>query len=473
MRFQAPSLPWHWLRSLAAWRQQAWIKELRPVFAMSLPLIVSQAAQMGMLFIDAVLMGRIGPGALASGGLALSSYFFCFVLVNGLCSASGNLVALAYGRGDARAIVAATRAGLFAGLWVAMLIGALLWHAQPVMLALGQSAQTAHQASQFLRVLLWGLPMNMLFLTLRSFASGIGNPGPVPLISLSALLIAPGLGWVLSQGVGSWPGLGLTGIALASVLVYSYMALTFCIVVVKNPHFAHYRLFGRWQAHDLASIKPLLLLGVPTAGTLALESCMFAACAYLMGALGTSALAAHQCMFQLVLASYIIPLGLSQGISMCVGQAAGAGAFQRVKHLGHMGQWLALGWSLLTTGVLLLAPEFLISIFLPQGRPGVEAARQIARSLAPLSAMLLTFDACQSVTNGILRALRDAHATLLIYALGCWGVGIPLAWWLSRHAAGASGVWIGMASGLACVAAMLIWRFNQLSNGLLSGRRAL
>ena len=450
-----------------------WLTELRPILSMSLPLILSQAAQIGIMFIDSVLMGRLGPSSLASGALGLSTYFFCFVLAYGLSSAAGNLVALAHGRGDRRAVVAATRACLLLSLIMAVVIGVILWHAEPAMLALGQTPETARQATGFLRVLLWGLPMSMLFLTLRSFASGIGNPGPVPFITLSALLIAPCLGWVLSRGVGSWPGMGLNGIALSSVITYAYMGLTFAMVVVRNPVFASYQLFDTLARRDLAAIKPVLRLGVPTSGTMALENGMFTASTYMMGALGTAELAAHQSMFQLVIVSFIMPIGLMQGASMCLGQAAGAGDFLRVRRLGHLGQLLAVLWSLLTAAALLLIPELLVALFLPQDRPGAEAARLIALTLTPLVALVFVFDAWQTVANGILRALKDAHATLVIYSLGCWGVGIPLAWWLSRHAIGARGVWVGMAAGLACVTILLVQRFNRLTGELLAGTRKL
>lgn len=461
------------MRLLPLKNSALWLTELRPVLSMSLPLILSQAAQIGIMFIDSVLMGRLGPESLAGGALGLSSYFFCFVLAYGLSSAAGNLVALAHGRGDRRAVVAATRSCLLLSLIMAVIIGCVLWHAEPVMLALGQAPETARLAAGFLRVLLWGLPMSMLFLTLRSFASGIGNPGPVPFITLSALLIAPCFGWFLSRGFGSWPGLGLNGIALSSVITYAYMGLTFAIVVVRNPVFSSYRLFEKLERRDLAAIRPVLRLGVPTSGTMALENGMFTASAYMMGALGTAQLAAHQSMFQLVIVSFIMPIGLMQGTSMCLGQAAGAGEFLRVRRLGHLGQMLAVGWSLLTACALLLIPEFLIELFLPGNRPGTEAAREIARTLTPLVALVFVFDAWQTVANGILRALKDAHATLVIYSLGCWGVGIPLAWWLSQRALGARGVWVGMAAGLACVTILLVRRFNRMSGELLAGTRKL
>ncbi|MBV8045526.1 MAG: MATE family efflux transporter [Paludibacterium sp.] len=461
------------LRPLGLGHARVWFRELRPILRMSLPLILSQAAQIGIMFIDSILMGRLGPAMLASGALALSSYFFCLVLIFGLCAAAGNLVALAHGRDDKRAVVAATRAGLMTTLTLSILIGSLLWHAEPIMLALGQQPDNAHRAASFLRILVWGLPFSMLFLTLRSFASGIGNPGPVPFITVSSLLIAPCIGFVLSQGVGSWPGLGLNGIAISSVITYAYTGLVFALVVTRNPVFTRYHLFAGLAACDFAAIRPLLKLGIPTSGTLAMESGLFSSAAYLMGALGTAELAAHQSMMQIVIASFTIPIGLMQGVSMCVGQAAGAGDFLRVKHLGSLGQMLGVLWSLFTCAILWLFPQLVLALFLPLTHAGAAAARQVAVTLIPLVGLLLIFDAWQTIANGVLRALKDAHSTLAIFAFGCWGVGMPLAWWLSRHVIGAMGVWAGMVVGLACVTVLLIMRFRRVARELQTGRRRL
>jgi MATE family multidrug resistance protein len=473
MQSFAKNLFFSLLRPFNLEHSRVWFAELRPILAMSLPLILSQAAQIGIMFIDSVLMGRLGPDQLASGALALSTYYFCFVLAYGLSSAAGNLVALAHGRDDRRAVIAATRASLLLSVVMTLLIGIVLWHAEPVMIALGQDAANAQRAAGFLRILMWGMPLSMLFLNLRSFASGIGYPGPVPFITVSALFIAPCVGYVLSQGIGNWAGFGLDGIAVSSVLTYAYMGLTFTLVVVKNPVFAAYRLFSGFERRDLAAIRPLLRLGIPTSGTMAQESGLFSASAYLMGALGTAELAAHQSMMQVVMASFIIPIGLMQGASMCVGQAAGAGEFLRVRHLGNLGQMLAVLWSLLTSSVLLLCPQLVLALFLPLDHPDAPAARAVAMQLTPLVGLLLIFDAWQTVANGILRALKDAKATLVIYAFGCWGVGMPLAWLLSRHLLGARGVWVGMATGLAVVTVLLTRRFGRISAALLAGRRKL
>ena len=427
------------------------------IFVLALPLVLSNFAQSGILIVDSMLMGQLGAQALAGGALGLSAFYLCYTLSFGVVSASGNLVALAHGAGRRRDVVAAARAGMLVAVGMALLMGTLLWNVKPLMLLLGQDPAIAETAQGFLRLLVWGMPFGLLFLALRSFSTGVGRPGPVPFITGSALLLSAALGWVLSQ----W--LGVYGVALSSALVYLYMGLSFAWVVARHPSFRRYPLFAGFTRRDLATLRPLWALGLPSAGSLGLESGLFNACTWLMGALGAAQLAAHQGMMQLVIASFMVPLGLLYATSMRVGQAAGAGDHDRVLSLGRTGQGLALAWTALTAVVMLLWGESLIRLFLPDGRPGVEAARAVALTLVPLAALVCMLDGWQSVAGGALRALSDARATMVINALGFWGVGFALAWGLSRGGLGAAGVWMGMAGGLLVTSLLLYFRFERLA----------
>lgn len=449
------------------------MQEAVTVLSMSLPLILSQIALIGIMLVDSMLMGRLGPSELAGGALALSAYYFCMVMAFGLSAACGNLVALAHGAGDQAKVEATTRATFATAILLALLIGSLLWHAEPAMLALGQDPAIASRAQHFLRIVCLALPFSMLFMILRSVASGVGRPGMIPFVTGSALCLSPVSGWILSQGIGSWPGLGLEGIAISTALTYGWMGLAFVVATRIDPVMKRYPLYRLPDRRDLQRIGPLLRQALPAIGTGIMENGMFSSAAFLMGALAAPALAAHQTLMQLVIFSFTIPIALTFGTSMCIGQAAGAGDMHRLAPLAAAGQLAALAWCVLTSLGLFLIPDTLIGLFLPEGKPGAEAARSIAMTLVPAATLLLSMDAWQTVLNGMLRALKDVHATLVIFAFSCWGVGMPLAWMLSRHAIGPAGVWWGMVTGLAVCTLLLGLRFRYLLGRLESGRRKI
>lgn len=57
--------------------QHSALKELWIILRLAGPLIASQMAHMLMVFTDTVMMGKIGPEALAGGGLGAASTASC------------------------------------------------------------------------------------------------------------------------------------------------------------------------------------------------------------------------------------------------------------------------------------------------------------------------------------------------------------------------------------------------------------
>ncbi|WP_167376262.1 MATE family efflux transporter [Xenorhabdus vietnamensis] len=419
-----------------------WLDDVRSILTLATPLIISQCAQSGIFFIDALLMGQLGPQALAAGALAISAFYLCYILSFGVISAAGNLVAIYHGAGRRRDIVSAIRCGLLLALLLSLGMGILLWNVTPLMLMLGQPPQTVEVAQKFLHILVWGMPFGLLFLALRGFTAGIGKPGPIPFIMFSALILSGSLGWILSQMMGIY------GIAIASIITYGYMGIAFVVILCLHRHYKRYPIFTRFTRKDLSIMPELLKIGIPTAGTLGLENSLFNGCAWLMGALGAITLAAHQSLMQLVIASFTVPLGLMYAVSMRAGQASGAGNWHKVRNLSWIGNTLILLWSLFTISVLLLIPNELLSLFLPSDINQATEAKNIALMLVPFAALLCLLDGWQTMVCGLLRALKDAQITVIISGVSYWGIGLPLAWWLSQYSLGPAGIWWGMCSGL-------------------------
>jgi multidrug resistance protein, MATE family len=85
-----------------------------------------------------------------------------------------------------------------------------------------------------------------------------------------------------------------------------------------------------------------------------------------------------------------------------------------------------------------------------------------AVSFLVLAALFQLVDGAQAVGAGMLRGLQDTRIPMFYAAFGYWGVGLPLGVAL---AFGTSlrgvGIWIGLATGLAVVAALMLWRWMR------------
>ena len=83
----------------------------------------------------------------------------------------------------------------------------------------------------------------------------------------------------------------------------------------------------------------------------------------------------------------------------------------------------------------------------------------MAARLLVVAAFFQVFDGAQVVGSGALRGLTDVKIPTLVTFIAYWLVALPAAYLLAFHTRlGATGVWIGLAAGLASAALLLAWR---------------
>ncbi|MEH3022095.1 MAG: NorM family multidrug efflux MATE transporter [Pseudomonas oryzihabitans] len=435
--------------------------ELLALLRLALPLIGAQLAYVAMVFTDTLMMGRLGPAALAGGGLGAAVYSFVSVICVGVITAVANLAALRRGAGDARGVAAVTAAGIWIALALAVVAGSLLWHIEPLLALAGQPEESRQAAGVFLRCLAFALPGHLLFMTLRGFTSALDRPGPVLVIVLGAAALNALFNLALLQGWGGLPRPGLAGIGAVTALVMNGAALCLALYIARHPAYAAYPLARYLRRPDRRALTETLGQGLAISGTYAVEACLFLAAALCMGALGATALAANQIANQLVYLVFMLPAGLSYATSIRIGQHQGAGRPRAALLVGRLA--LASG-ALLGLGVALvfwLLPTFLVSLFLPRATDS--ALFDLACTLVSIAAWFVIADGLQAIAQGALRGIGQARLGLLggllcyclVGALGAWLFGVHLGY-------GPRAVWWSLALGLACAALLLMLLFEAL-----------
>ena len=92
-----------------------------------------------------------------------------------------------------------------------------------------------------------------------------------------------------------------------------------------------------------------------------------------------------------------------------------------------------------------------------------QADRQVfdlTTSFLWVAAWFQLFDGAQTIGAGMLRGIQDTRWPMAYAAFGYWIVGIIVAVWLGFHThLRGVGIWIGLASGLAAVAALMLGRW--------------
>ncbi|MCF5665465.1 MULTISPECIES: NorM family multidrug efflux MATE transporter [Pseudomonas] len=435
--------------------------ELWAILRLSGPLIASQLAHMLMVLTDTLMMARLSPEALAGGGLGAASYSFVSIFCIGVIAAVGTLVAIRQGAGDIEGATRLTQAGLWLAWLMALAAGLLLWNLKPLLLMFGQTETNVHSAGQFLTILPFALPGFLSFMALRGFTSAIGKAKPVMVISLGGAVANYLLNHALIEGMFGLPKLGLMGIGLVTAVVANGMALALMGYIHRNRAYAAYPLSTGLLRLNTQYLRELWRLGLPIGGTYAVEVGLFAFAALCMGTMGSTQLAAHQVALQIVSVAFMVPAGMSYAVTMRIGQHYGAGQLLQARLAGRVGIGFGAAVMLGFAVVLWLFSDPLIGLLIDHHDPAFHDVIVLAVSLLAVAAWFELFDGVQTIAMGCIRGLKDAKTTFLIGA-GCyWLIGAPSAWLMAFTLGwGPTGVWWGLALGLACAAVSLTWAFE-------------
>jgi MATE family multidrug resistance protein len=431
---------------------------LRPILTLALPLIGGHLAQFAVGLTDTVMVGWYGVEELAALVLAHSYHFTIFIMGSGFAWAVMPMVAAAAGTADDTQVRRVTRMGL----WISILFGLaalplFLWSA-PILRALGQEPSVAADAQTYLRIIAIGLIPSLVVMVLKSYLAALGRTQAVFWVMLGMAVLNAALNWALIFGNWGAPELGIAGAAIASVTLQ--VASLAALVAYARLATPQYLLFQRFWRPDPQAFARVFRLGWPIGLTNLAEVGLFAASAFMMGWVGTTALAAHGIAITLASATFMFHLGLSNAATIRAGRAFGRRDERDLRDGARAIIALSLVLALLTVAVFLAVPEPLVRLFLDPTDPAAPGIIALGASLLVLAALFQFADGAQVLALGLLRGVQDTRVPMIYAVLSYWAVGIPASYLLGfTFAWGATGIWAGLVLGLVLAGALLMVRF--------------
>jgi MATE family multidrug resistance protein len=158
---------------------------------------------------------------------------------------------------------------------------------------------------------------------------------------------------------------------------------------------------------------------------------------------------------------FMVPLGLSQALTVRIGAAWGAAAYAELRTIVLSGWALALAFTACSAQAFLYFHRAIAGWFLTEPR-----AAGLAASLLLVAAAFQVSDASQVSSAGALRGLGDVKIPGWIAFVAYWVISIPVGWLLTFPLGmGVRGMWWGITLGLTISALALgtrIWRKTAL-----------
>lgn len=445
--------------------------EVRTLALLALPLALAQLAQTGMGFVDTLMIGRLGPTSLAGLALGATTFSTVFVILMAVLLAVAPLVAQTRGA-DVR-----LEPGLYTGqaLKLALLLSApgilVFLSAEPMLALAGLPADSVALAGDYLRAVAPGLPFALGFVALRGLLEGYGDARPILLIALAGVGVNVFLNDTLIFGRYGLPAFGVVGAGFTTASVYALMFGAATLLV--RSKYRHEAVFFNMRHRDGARMREILRVGWPISVMLGLEVSAFSLTSFLMGGFGDDVLAGHQIAMQSSSMTFMIPLGVATATAVLVGHAAGRRDPDGVRRAGAIGIGMAALFMLLTALLFLLAPHFVIGLYVDLDAPANAALVRYAATFLAIAALFQIVDGMQVTAQGALRGLKDTRVPMLLTLVAYWFVGIATGLVLTYGVGlGPRGLWFGLVAGLAVAALLLVARFSRLSGRTATARWA-
>lgn len=449
---------------------------MRTMWRLSWPAIIEQILTTLVSYVDTAMVGVLG----AAGTAAVSVNAAPLWLINGILAGVGVgfsvQVALAIGSKNDHKAKAVIRQSILAVL-VCGIVALILYEGLAGFLPkwLGTKPDVLPHAINYLRIYVLAMPFNTAIIVCSAILRCMGNTKAPLLFNTAANLINIVLNFFFiypTRSMELWgisftipgAGLGVEGAAIASAIAIACSGVLMLLVTLRQgERFSIHR--GESFRPDRAIMATALSLGLPSALERATINLGQIAMTFVVGQLGTVALAANQIATTGEGLCYLPAYGISYAATALVGQSVGANNRADAKAYGSLSGKLAFLLCVVTGLLLFLLAGPLAALFNTDPAVVSEAARclRIVSVAEPLFAVSI-------VLTGALRGAQDVKFPMVVGLIGMWGIRIPLAPVLVFVAGmGVAGVWTAMAIDLSLRGILCALRWRQGKWVRLSG----
>lgn len=426
-----------------------------------IPIVITQVALYLMSFFDILMTGRYDTFHLAGVTIGSSFWIPVYTGLSGILMGLTPIIAQQIGAKNKNDVRPTVQQALYVSLALSAIIFVLIhWVVLPAITRMPLDMPVIEVASAYLTGMSIGLVPLMAYTVLRSFFDALGATRVSMFIILLSAPINIVLNYLLIFGNFGFPELGGAGAGYASGFTYWLVFFIAVLIAWSSRHFKEYTLFRSWQRISLRKWKEILRIGVPIGLSIFVETSIFSVVTLLMSSYTAQVISAHQIALNFTSLLYMVPLSVSMGTTILVGQSIGANKTKDAREYTYLGIAFAVVFSFLSIFILLMFRESIASMYTTD-----TAIITLAVHFFVYAALFQLSDAVQAPIQGALRGYKDVTMTFLVGIVSFWLIGLPTGFALARYTElGAYGYWVGLIVGLTVGAVILSFRLRFIQN---------
>ncbi|MBQ8604302.1 MAG: MATE family efflux transporter [Oscillospiraceae bacterium] len=389
------------------------------ILEFSIPMLLGNVAQQLYNTADSVIVGHyVGDNALAAVGSASPILNLLLALFVGISTGAGIVVSQAYGAKDRKRLTLSIGTCLALSLVatvVIMIIGPMI--TMPMLELLGTPESIIYWCSDYLKIYFYGILGFFMYNMLSGILRGMGDSAS----ALVYLLIAAALNVVLDIIFVANFGLGVPGVALATVISQAISAVFCYIKLVKMSD--TFDLGPKTIRIDGPMAKNIIKIGVPSGITQAIMAMAGMVVLNLTNAMGEMVIACNVIIMRVDGFAMMPNFTFGQAMSVYTGQNVGANRPDRVQDGVKEGLKIALAFSTAITLILVLFGKVLFGFFTNTPEL-IELATKMIRVMA-------VGYICVSVTQilgGVMRGCGDTLTPMWVSMIQTILLRVPFAY---------------------------------------------
>ena len=434
----------------ALWKENR--SEIFSIFTIALPTIIDMFVQTLLGFFDLMMVGRLGPEAIAAVGLGTAPVMTIIPVFFAISVGTTALVSRAFGAKNYYETREGMSQSLILGIPAAVIVTLLfIIFGKNILLLIGKN-QPIENALSYLKIVSLGMPF-LCFNIIFSYGFRAINKAKIPMINNSISIFA---NIILNYLFIFTLDLGVAGAAMATTISRGVVTCIFVFLIIYKKNYC-ISLTKKDFVLNKEICRRLLKVGLPSAGEQGIFRVGMLIFEAMVINLGTLEYAAHKIALTAESFSFNLGLGFSVAGTALVGQHLGAKKYLDAKRTGYLNMALAI-FVMTTFGfIFMLFPKFVISLFTKDTAivPMASSALRIVSVAQPILAVSM-------VLSGALRGAGDTKAVLYIISIGVFLVRLPLTYiFLYILHFGLNGAWIVMIIDLTYRGFACLYRFRQ------------
>jgi putative MATE family efflux protein len=427
------------------------------IAGLATPVVLGQLSQTLMGLVDTLMVGRLGESQLAAVAVATLLFSALAMTIKAVDVAAQTFTARRVGeqRDTEVGAVLTTAVTVCLGAGSVLMVVGLRWPG--ALMSLATLDPSVHEMGrQYLVYRYAGMLPLLFFFQAKAVFDGIGWTRIGMGVGIGMNVVNALLNWVFIFGKWGAPALGVGGAALASTISAGLAAVVIAGFLLHGPTRRRFRLVCRTN-FKRALIRPFLKLAWPPAVQTFGIVIALVAFNYLLGLVGTLAVATGNVVLRIASLSFMPGVGVGAAVQTLVGQSLGRADPRGARRAALGGVALSVAFMGLFGVFFLATPAFFLRLF-----SGSEALIAAGTPILRLMGLVQVIDAVGLTLSGALRGAGLTREVMLVDVATGLVLLPPLTYLFAIvMAGGLMGAWLALLTWFTLYAVGMVWVFAR------------